>query len=118
MFLNSLLLSSLLLLNGCAQKSKISFDIKHLDSNGLQGKEGAKRSLSYEYCVTDTPELRTKISAIDPSTKFIKGSPGRSGCSANEVLVLGNTHQTNFGEILNKLGTLKEIKIIRETHFE
>lgn len=118
MLLNSLLLSSLLLLSGCAQKSKLSFDIQHLDSDGLQGKEGAKRSLSYEYCVTDTPKLRTKISGIDPSSKFIKGSPGRSGCSADEVLVLGDTHQKNFAEILTKLSSFDEIKIIREAHFE
>lgn len=118
MLLKSLLLSLLLLLSGCAQKSKLSFDIQHLDSDGLKGKKGAKRSLSYEYCILDTPKLRTTITSIDPSSKFIKGSPGRSGCSANEVLVLGDTHQKNFAEILNALSQLKEIKMIRETHFE
>jgi len=118
MVLNSLLLSSLLLLSGCTQKSKLSFDIQHLDSDGLQGKKGAKRSLSYEYCIIDTPQLRTTITSIDPSSRFIKGSPGRSGCSAEEALVLGNTHQKNFAEILNTLSQLKEIQMIRETHFE
>lgn len=117
MLLKSLLLS-LLLLSGCAQKSKITFDTNALDVNGLQGKEGAKRSLGYEYCVADSPELRTKISAIDPSAQFMKGSPGRSGCSANEVLVLGDTHQKNFAEILTTLSGLQEIKTIRESHFE
>lgn len=118
MFLKYLLLSSLLLLSGCAQKSKLSFDIQRLDSDGLQGKEGAKRSLSYEYCIADTPELRTKINAIDPSAQFIKGSPGRSGCNGNELLVLGTTHQKNFAEILTALSALKEVKTIREAHFE
>jgi len=118
MFLKYLLLSSFLLLSGCAQKSKLSFDIQRLDSDGLQGKEGAKRSLSYEYCVSDILELRTKISAIDPSAQFMKGSPGRSGCSANEVLVLGSTHQKNFAEILTTLSELEEVKTIHESHFE
>jgi hypothetical protein len=118
MFLKSLILSSLLLLSGCIQTSKISFNVKELDSDGLQGKEGGKRSLTYEYCIMDSPTLRTKIRSIDPSAYFMKGSRGRSGCKADEVLVLGDTHQKNFAEILNTLSALTEVKTIHETHFE
>jgi hypothetical protein len=108
----------LILISGCAPTPKIAFDINRLDGQGLQGNESAKRSLSYEYCAPKSPQWHSKISAIDPSSRFMENSRGRSGCSTNEMLVLGDTHQKNFAEILTTLSELKEIKTIRETHFE
>lgn len=108
----------LALIAGCASPSQISFDINRLDSDGLQGYVGAKRSLSYEYCAPNTPESQSRLLTIDPSSTFMKNSPGRSRCKADEMLVIGNTHQKNHNEILKQLSNLVEITTIRESHFE
>lgn len=108
----------LLLISGCASPSKISFDINKLDADGLQGSTGAKRSLSYEYCAPNTPQWQSRILTIDPSSTFMKNSPGRSGCKADEMLVLGSTHQKNYSAILKKLSSFDEITTIKESHFE
>lgn len=108
----------LALIAGCASPSKISFDINRLDADGLQGSVGAKRSLSYEYCAPNTPQWKNKILFIDPSSTFMEHSPGRSGCKADEMLIIGNTHQKNHNEILKQLSNLVEITTIRESHFE
>ena len=96
---------------------KITFDVSRLDSDGLIGKAGGKRSLSYEFCVPNTDKCRKEVKAIDPSVELSK-SRGRIGCSESQWLCIGSTHQAGFMEVLANLCALDYIDRIDECFFE
>jgi len=98
--------------------SKINFDLSLFDENGLYGQSNAKRAMDYEFCVTNKDILIQKVQAIDPSLKVNKVAKGRIGCSAKEVLCLGNTHQKRYKTILLELAALDFVKRIDPTYFE
>jgi len=98
--------------------AKIKFDTDVLNAQGLQGPPDGLRSLSYEFCVPKDDVKLEQVKRIDPSIRFQGGSPGRIGCTEEEVLAIGNTHQDNFKEILLEIARLEYIEEIREVHFE
>jgi hypothetical protein len=99
-------------------KGVIGFDLGRLDARGLQGQPSGLRALDYEYCVPAEESARAEVAAIDPSARFMPGSPGRIGCGAGETLVLGSTHQPGFRAILEALAALPYVSRIIEAHFE
>ena len=96
----------------------IQIDLDRLDAAGLQGPPGGRRSLDYAYCIPAAPEHRAQVAALDPSARFLPGSRGRIGCRQDQVLVLGNTHQPGFRDILGALAELPFVERIVECVFE
>jgi hypothetical protein len=96
----------------------IGFDLGRLNSDGLQGPPSGLRALDYEYCIPADESAVAEVAAIDPSARFMPGSPGRIGCGEGETLVLGNTHQPGFRAILESLAALPYVARIVEAHFE
>ncbi len=97
---------------------KIKFDLDILNEQGLQGPPDGLRSLSYEFCIPDDDALIRQVMEIDQSAQVYRGAPGRVGCGTGQLLVIGNTHQPGFREILEQLARLDYVEEIREAHFE
>lgn len=103
---------------GTSRPAVIGFDLGRLDDRGLQGPPDGLRSLDYEYCIPEGADYRAQVAAIDPSARFLPGSRGRIGCGLGQVLVLGNTHQPGFRDILAALADLPFVERIVECVFE
>lgn len=101
-----------------AQTAKIQFDMAQLDADGLVGPPDGKRSLAYEFCIPTTPEAQAEVKAIDPTARFMPGSPGRSGCTREQILVIGETHQPNYAQVLAQLAALPYVTRIQQSFFE
>ncbi len=98
--------------------SKITFNLEHLDENGLYGPPDGRRALHYEFCIPADPELEAQVRRLDPSCQLFKNSPGRIGCTEEEYLCLGNTHQADFKTVLLNLAQLPYVKRIDQAFFE
>lgn len=96
----------------------IAFDLNRLDAAGFQGPPDGRRALDYEFCIPQGQRFRDQVAAIDPSARFQPGSRGRIGCAPAQVLVLGNTHQGGYREVLLGLARLPYVKRIAEAFFE
>lgn len=115
----ALLLALLLALGSAvAVPGAIGFDLGRLDDSGLYGPPDGRRALDYEFCIPQGLSYRERVAAIDPSARFFPGSRGRIGCATGEVLVLGNTHQAGFREVLRGLAGLPFVARIVEAVFE
>ncbi|MCB0586424.1 MAG: hypothetical protein KDD06_14025 [Phaeodactylibacter sp.] len=99
------------------EMQKIRFDLSQLDENGLLGPENGKVALDYEFCIPQKGQYRQEVERIDPSLK-IQTAKGRIGCSRDQYLCLGNTHQKNYKEVLYRLARLSYIERIERTFFE
>ncbi|MFH7244960.1 MAG: hypothetical protein ACHWZW_19160 [Spirulina sp.] len=97
---------------------KITFDLEQLDENGLYGPPDGKRSLDYEFCLPGEPAVLETVQAIDPSVTLYPDSPGRIGCTADQVLAIGNTHQPNAVLVLMELANLDYIEHIDRVDWE
>lgn len=97
---------------------KITFDLEQLDENGLYGPPDGKRSLDYEFCLPREATYGEEVRAIDPSLTLYPHSPGRIGCTEDQVLALGNTHQPNAVLILMELANLDYIQRIDRVDWE
>jgi len=103
---------------GASPPAVIGFDLGRLDDLGLQGPPDGLRSLDYEYCIPEGADYRAQVAAIDPSARFLPGSRGRIGCASGQVLVLGNTHQPGFRDVLATLAELPFVVRIAECFYE
>ena len=97
---------------GADPMAVIAFDLNRLDAAGLQGPPDGLRALDYEFCIPQGQGFRDQVAAIDPSARFQPGSRGRIGCGPAQVLVLGNTHQAGFREVLLGLARLPFVERI------
>lgn len=93
---------------------KITFDYTQLSPDGLTGMAGSWRSVSYEFCIPATASQAAEVQAIDPSLHIYPHSRGRIGCTAQEYLCIGNTHQPNWQTVLQRLARLEYIQRIDE----
>ena len=116
-FILVLLLSACASTSGGERSHKIRFDLDRLDENGLQGPPDGLRSLSYEFCIPDGRAELEEVQSIDPTLR-VSRSPGRIGCTVGEVLCTGETHQSEFREVLERLASLDFVKAIEEAFFE
>lgn len=97
---------------------KIRFDLSQLNEEGLYGPPDGLRSISYEFCIPADEKLVDEVSSIDTSLRIHPDSPGRIGCSPEEYLCVGNTHQKNYREVLFELARLEYVEKIEQSFFE
>lgn len=98
--------------------TKIRFSLDPIRSDGLRGPSDGLTSVAYEFCVPTNETIYEEIRRVDPSVKFYKSSPGRIGCSKQETLCIGETHQSGWKKKLLTLSALPYIDEIRECYFE
>jgi hypothetical protein len=96
----------------------IGFELCDLDVDGLIGPADGKRALDYEFCIPAGAGFMAEVRAIDSSARFNAHSPGRIGCGADQVLVLGNTHRPDFAFVLQRLAELPYVERIEQAYFE
>lgn len=107
--------------NAAMQQSispKITFDVNNINKDGLYGPPDGLRALDYEFCIPATDAAEAEVKQIDPTVKFHKNSPGRAGCSEEEYLCIGTTHQKDFRSVLAKLAALDYIRQIDQSFYE
>jgi len=92
---------------------KIRFDLSRISNDGLIGEKDNLRSISYEFCIPATEQALTQIQAIDSTLKHSR-SPGRIRCKSDQYLVIGDTHKSNWREILTNLANLDDVQRIDE----
>jgi hypothetical protein len=97
-------------------ESKMNFEFSKLDKNGLIKKRGT--SLAYEFCIPNNETYIDKIKEIDESISIYKSGSGRIGCSNNEILCIGETHNKDYKRILTQIAELEYVKSINESFFE
>lgn len=96
---------------------KIKFDIYELDKRGQLGTENNKTTLDFEFCIPNNPDFLTEVKNIDSSLASQKGK-GRSNCSEEHLLIVGNTYNKDFKKILCKISQLEYVKEINQTLWE
>jgi hypothetical protein len=92
--------------------SKITFDLAQINAEGLSGPPDGLVAIDYEFCVPATGQGQQEVSRIDPTVKLYPGSAGRIGCSKDQVLAIGNTHQKGWKAALQQLTALDYVKRI------
>jgi hypothetical protein len=97
---------------------KISFEVSKLDDDGLYGPPDGRRALDYEFCIPARAECVKEVTSIDSTVVVHESSPGRIGCSADEYLCIGSTHQKDFRRVLRELTTLDYVKRIDRCVYE
>jgi hypothetical protein len=97
---------------------KISFDVSKLDNDGLYGPPGGRVALDYEFCIPAGSAFVEEVTSIDPTVTVHRSSPGRIGCSADEYLCIGSTHQEDFRRVLRALSALDYVKRIDQCVYE
>ena len=97
-------------------ESKMNFEFSKLYKNGLIKKRGT--SLAYEFCIPNNETYLDKIKEIDESISIYKSGSGRIGCSNNEILCIGETHNKDYKRILTQIAELEYVKSINESFFE
>lgn len=97
---------------------KIKLDFRSLDAEGLSGKPGGKVALNYEFCIPAEAGMWKQVRKIDSSATLQKGAKGRIGCSEQQWLVIGSTHQKNYQRVLFELASLPYVERIEQTFWE
>ena len=97
---------------------KIKLDFKNLDQEGLSGAKDSKVAVNYEFCIPRDPKKWKAVRRIDPSAERHAGSKGRIGCSDQQWLVIGSTHQKNYQRVLYELASLDFVERIEQTFWE
>ena len=92
--------------------------MNEIDENGLIGPPDGKVAVDYEFCIPYDNAHLQEIKEIDPDIGCDYGPTGRIGCTNNEYLCIGNTHQKDFRSILCKLSTLGYVERIDRTFWE
>lgn len=97
--------------------AKIRIDLSALDASGLYGPADGLRALSYEFCIPDRSDAIAQVRGIDGSVVMHRAR-GRIGCSPNELLCIGSTHQPAYLEVLQALSQLPYVARIDQAFFE
>jgi hypothetical protein len=97
--------------------SKIKLDFRSIDEDGLTGKPNGKVAVDYEYCIPQDEKLWKKVQKIDRTAQK-SNSRGRIGCTPEQWLVTGTTHQDNYKRVLYDLASLPEVVRIEQAFYE
>lgn len=97
---------------------KIRIDFRSLGPEGLRGADGNQVSVNYEFCIPNDSKTWKEVRRIDPSAIKQAGSKGRIGCSENQWLIIGSTHQKNYQRVLYRLASLPYVERIEQTFWE
>lgn len=101
-----------------AQQEKIAFDLSTIDDRGLRGPPRGLRSVSYEFCIPAGERYAEEVQRIDPTVELMRGSRGRIGCTREQTLCVGNTHQKGYRQVLERVAGLDYVHRIVESTFE
>jgi hypothetical protein len=101
-----------------SQADKIAVDLSSVDDRGLRGPPRSLRSVSYEFCIPASERYASEVQRIDPTLELMRGSRGRVGCTKDQYLCVGNTHQRGYREVLERLAALDYTSRIVESTFE
>lgn len=102
-----------------SHRLKVKFDLGEFTEDGLRQRiHGEGSSINYEFCIPADEEAVKEVTSIDATAKIHKGSKGRSGCSDSEWLVIGESRQSNFKDVIKSLAKLKYVREISETFWE
>jgi len=74
--------------------------------------------VAYEFCVPADAGVYRKLLQIDPGLSIQPAASGRTGCLANQSLVIGETGQSGWRDTLEALSRLDYVEEIRECHYE
>lgn len=97
---------------------KVTFDLSVFDEDGLYGPTDGKQSQAYEFCVPVNPMHLREVKQIDPTANAFTGSPARIGCGERQYLFIGETHQPQFINTLQRLAALEYVTEIAANHHE
>lgn len=97
--------------------NKIKLDFKNIDEDGLTGPANGKVAVHYEFCIPKDEKLWKKVQKTDSSAEK-SDSRGRVGCTPEQWLVIGSTHQKNWKRVLYDLAAIPEVQRIQQTFFE
>jgi hypothetical protein len=97
---------------------KIRFDLSRLNQDGLYGPPDGLRALEYEFCIPARQDLADHVRAIDPTIEIYPGSRGRIGCTGDQYLCIGSTHQPGYRAVLAGLARLDYVTQIDQSHAE
>jgi hypothetical protein len=97
---------------------KIRLDLSGVNEDGLYGPSNGLRSLSYEFCIPARESLADDVRAIDHTIQVYPTSQGRIGCTVEQYLCIGNTHQSGFRMVLNRLAQLEYVTRIDPSYAE
>ncbi len=104
--------------DGRPQSDKIHFDLAGFTEEGLWGPTDGLRARSYEFCIPARADVANQVQAIDPSVIVFQTSPGRIGCTGDQYLCIGNTHQPGFRSVLADLAQLDYVTGIDPSYAE
>jgi hypothetical protein len=97
-------------------RAKLGVDLDALNEAGLAGPPDGLRAVAYEFCIPARPELAAAVRAIDPTVEIYSASPGRIGCTADERLCIGSTHQPEYRRVLLELAGLDYVARIEPSY--
>ena len=97
---------------------KIAFDLSQISPEGLIGPTDGLRSVRYEFCIPANESNRAEVQAIDPTLEVYSNSKGRIGCSRQQYLCIGETHQPHWREKLEAIAKLQYVTKIVESFGE
>jgi len=100
------------------QSRAITFDLTTLNAEGLHGSAEGLRALSYEFCIPAGATYVNEVRAIDTTVVFHLTSPGRIGCTTEQYLCIGHTHQPDFRAVLERLARLEYVARIDQSFGE
>ncbi|HAD11304.1 MAG TPA: hypothetical protein DCF33_02580 [Saprospirales bacterium] len=96
---------------------KIRLDFKQLDAEGLTGSSKGKVAQNYEFCIPAKASYWKQVKKLDATAQKNSGK-GRVGCTPEQWLIIGSTHQKNYQRVLFQLANLPYIKTIEPTFWE
>ena len=97
---------------------KISFDLNSLNEDGLYGEPAGLVSLDYKFCIPMNDDYKNEVAKIDTTINFHNGTGMKDGCSKDEFLCIGNTHQKDFKQVLINLASLEYVEKIEQMFWE
>ena len=97
---------------------KVHIHFKNIDENGLSGPSDGKVAVNYEFCLPQVEKYWKAVRRIDPSAQKQPAGKGRIGCTSQQWLIIGSTHQPRYQRVLYELASLPYVTRIEETFWE
>ncbi len=101
-----------------AALAKVHLDLAAINADGLTGPADGLRAVSYEFCIPATEAAVAEVTAIDRTVEVQRGARGRIGCSAEQYLCVGSTHQPGYRDVLVRLARLDYVAAIEPWYGE
>jgi hypothetical protein len=100
------------------EAAKIRFPMDDIRPDGLRGPPDGLVSVAFEFCVPTDDGVYGELLTIDPGLAIWPATRGRIGCLPVQSLVIGETAQPGWRDVLKALSKLDYVEEIRECYFE